>query len=234
MINDSSPTPAVRSRSAAVCAFVLSFVLISSIVGSAFAKEEKSAEVSLIDPLMPGISLKFSVPVQFLAPRIADDVRNGATETDNLYLILKYMPTSGDPVLPASPRDLGQGTPNVVHTFVNLIRTLAQRDSGKWYLDRALRDQLLWGKRVEPLRLNDSGLLKYELGKLLNEEGYSYVDSSSKTIFVHCYLRICRGYRTWRDVVTVDYHYGKELVGNIRENDLAIDRFLSNTYVANR
>src|SRR5260221_2707843 len=221
-------------RTNSVVHLLIRCVLIWAFIGHAAAKEGEKVDVSLIDYLTPGVSLKFSVPVQFLSPRIADAVSNGSVQTDSLYLILKYVPTDGNTVLPASPRDLRQGTPNAVHIFVKLIRTPAHRDMGRWYLDRALKEELRQGRRVEPMRADDPGLLKYQLKKSLDEEGYSYVDDFSKTIFVRCWLRICQGYRTWRDTVAVEYRYGREMFKHLREIDSVIDRFLSETYIASR
>jgi len=221
-------------RTDSVIYLLIRCALIWVFVGHAGAKEGERVDVSLIDYLMPGVSLKFSVPVQFLSPRIADAVSNGSVQTDSLYLILKYVPADGNTVLPASPRDLRQGTPNAIHIFVNLVKTDPERDLGRWYVDRAVKDELRQGRRVEPMRADDSGLLKYQLKKSLDEEGYSYMDDFSKTIFVRCWLRICEGYRTWRNMIAVKYRYGREMFKHLREIDSVIDRFLSDTYIASR
>src|SRR5712692_1252054 len=149
--------PSMRTTS--VIYLLIRCVVVCAFVGHVAAKEGEKVAVSLIDYLKPGVSLKFSVPAQFLSPKIADAVSNGSVQTDSLYLILKYVPTDGNTVLPASPRDLRQETPNAVHIFVELIRTPPQRDMGKWYLDRALKEQLRQGRRVEPMRADDSGLV---------------------------------------------------------------------------
>jgi hypothetical protein len=160
-------------------------------------------------------------------------MRAGSRDTESLYLVFRYAPESENPVSAAAPHDLVEGAPGLTHVFLNIPCRPASGDIGQWYLDTFIRDARRAQTYRDPERIA-AGVLKYDFGGPRNQIVYAYKDAHSKTVVVRCFVRTCRGYKTWNSVVHVGYWYertGHERIAveHSREVDVFIERLLPDT-----
>jgi hypothetical protein len=53
-------------------------------------------------------------------------------------------------------------------------------------------------------------------------EAYSYVDEKGNTVFASCTLRICTGFRTWRDDYVIEYEFSSNLGRELASVDSSV------------
>lgn len=198
------------------------------LIATTLAPHEARAETvsfKLVSSLVPGNMVELSVPKKYVSSRNAAEL-TGDGDTESLYLVFVYSSESESPISAASRRDLVEGAPGITHVFLNIPYRPASEDIGKWYLATFIRD----AKRAQTYRDPEEvaeGVLKYNFSGAGNETVYAYSDAHSKTVAVKCFMRTCRGYKTWNSVVHVSYWY--ERVGHERitvEHSRKVDSFI--------
>src|SRR5437764_701425 len=95
----------------------------------AFADAGAKTKVIVLDDQERGAPLRFDVPSELLAPRLADEARGrDAVRTYSLYLTLKYLP-GVNVVAPPSAKELHQGSPDTVHVFIKPVSRSHQKNN---------------------------------------------------------------------------------------------------------
>ena len=207
-----------------VVSFFLLFELISSV---SVAEPRGVAKIVLTKDGRLGPEYQFTIPKQYLAPRIAGQLslRDSAT-VESLYLIL----TRNDlPKFESQPGHAPTSTTAPIHLFLRLATQPQQRDSGQWRFERALEDARRRGVAPQgKLMLVDGRQIAvYQLRGALPQTLYRFQSGTRNAVFVDCLGFACRGFRTWNADVVVDYRYPSDWQDRVTEIDAAIEALVA-------